>query len=297
MSGLWSRIHERLQRLAFDVALGHLRRGAPLALDAASSLTVLSLLQHRDMRMYLAALQSFCRQVPVGQVVVVNDGSLTDDDQAVLLRRIPGVVLEPLERFRSPKTPAGGCWERLLAIAAHVGQRYVVQLDADTLTLGPLPEVAAAVAGSRAFLLGTDLGREFEPMTASAARAEAMASSHVQVLAERAFARLPDAAGRRYVRGCAGFCGFPAGSLSREAVEALSQEMEALVGAKWHSWGSEQVATNMLVSSLAGAVVLPNPAYGNPGEYRQDVTRFVHFIGFERFHNSFYRRTALRLVG
>ncbi len=67
------------------------------------------------------------------------------------LSRMSGIEFHALADCHEPGLPTGGTWERLIAIARLSRSHYVIQLDADTLAMGPLAEVAAAVRDGRAF--------------------------------------------------------------------------------------------------------------------------------------------------
>ena len=41
---------------------------------------ILSMLQHSDIIMYLLAIKSFYQHFPRGEIVILNDGTLTDKD-------------------------------------------------------------------------------------------------------------------------------------------------------------------------------------------------------------------------
>ena len=240
--------------------------------------------------MYLAAVKSFARQVPPSAVHVVNDGSLTPEDRTLLVRHVPAVQFHALEEYREPGLPIGGTWERLTAIACLSQTHYVIQLDADTLTRGPIDEVATAVQANRAFTIGTWNGQTIETARAQAeqTRTRNAASTHVQMLAEAHFNRLNEAATLKYVRGCSGFAGFPAGSGKLELMHSLSSQMQQLIGDKWHEWGSEQVMSNLVVANQPDAQVLPHPDYTDCEKMQPETTRFVHFIGTCRFRDGRY---------
>lgn len=185
-----------------------------------------------------------------------------------------------------------------MAIVAENERHYVIQLDADTLTIGRPEEVLACVQAGRAFTLGTRSGREKVSLAEAAGLAAESPSEHVQNVAERALARYPDGARYRYVRGCAGFAGFPRGALSAAAVETFSRQMEDLVGAtKWREWGSEQVTSNFLVANLPDSLVLPVDRYPFWSPARRFMEpALVHFFGTFRFSGGMYRRQASRLI-
>jgi len=298
---MFYRQKNQFQRWWFDRAIRSVRDTPAIQLssDPAAPL-VLSQLQHKDVLMYLAAIKSFARQVPVGEVHVLDDGSLTPRDHATLARHVPGVTLHRIVDFREPDLPVGGTWERLTAIARLSASRYVVQLDADTLSLDALPEVCAAIRDGAAFSIGTWDGQQIEGAHERAATARKHLQGgqpHVQVLAEAHFDRFESAATLRYVRGCSGFSGFAPGPGKLDLMRTLSVRMQALIGARWMEWGSEQVMSNLVVANQPNAIVLPHPDYADCEKMQPGRTRFVHFIGTCRFRRGVYaeqvRKTLL----
>ena len=250
--------------------------------------------------MFLIALKSFVRYVPINGVHLLSDGSLSAEDKSLLRDHIPSLVLHDLKDFSSPACPTGGTWERLLGIAELVQDHYVIQLDSDTLAISELDEVADCACHDTTFTLGTCDRQESETMAGRAARAKKIVaeqdSNHVQVIAEANLDKLNGYEKLRYVRGCSGFAGFAVRSFSREIVETLSQEMYALIGSKWNNWGSEQFASNVMVANSARAIVLPHPKYCACDRV-QDETVFIHFIGSCRFNDGTYARMAKRVIG
>ena len=292
-------LKDRFRRMQFAGQCRGVLATKPVELDPSSPLAILGLLQHKDLLLYLLALKSFARQVRPGAVYVVNDGSLNQEDAAILHKHVPGLSVLDLERFRTAACPRGGCWERLLAIAELVKDHYVIQLDSDTLTVGPIDEVRQCVAGGTAFALGTWDNQDFEPMTARCAHAQALdsgADAHIQLIAEANFDKLADYHTLRYVRGCAGFAGFAQGSFSKDFVENISQQMRAAIGDKWSAWGSEQVMSNIVVANIAKSVVLPHPKYADCTKMKPNHTAFIHFIGSCRFSNGVYAEMGRRTI-
>lgn len=290
----------QIQRWWFD----HCIRGAldtpPVRLDAdIAAPVVLSQLQHKDVLMYLAAVKSFAFHLMPGEVHVVDDGSLTGADRAQLVQHIPGIQFHELAKFRDAGLPQGGCWERLIAIARLSQNRYVIQLDSDTLTLEPISEVVSAVRHNQSFAIGTWDKQAIEPAIERAHTAQSRledARPHIQLLAEANFDRFQDAATLKYVRGCAGFSGFAPGAGKLELMRSLSGQMQGLVGERWLEWGSEQVMSNLVVANQPGAIVLPHPEYADCEKIRPGTTRFVHFIGTCRFRGGRYRRLVNRVA-
>jgi hypothetical protein len=263
--------------------------------------TLLSMVQKRDVESYLVAVKSFAHFANPGRIIVVCDPSIDDHDRAVLRQHVPHVELHGADQFTHPSMPRGGTWERLFAIAGFVRDDYVIQLDADTLTLQPVPEVIDAVRSGKGFVLGEKPDTALRSL--SATRENALPwmkpGAHIQGIAETEMvnAGLPENA--RYVRGCSGFTGFPRSTEMQGAMIDFSQRMTDKLGADWKRWGTEQVTSNYLVANAAGTVVLPFPKYGTP-DCATAETAFFHFIGSMRFINSKYETTsrhAIRLIG
>jgi len=296
---MFYQLKDRVRRYRFAGACKGVLRAAPVALDASSNLVVLSQVQHKDVLLLLLAVKSFARQVRPRTVCVLNDGSLSANDRAVLREHIPGVNLLELAEFRSAICPPGGTWERLLAIASLVRDHYVIQLDSDTLTIGLIEEVRHCIERQSAFALGTWNNQKIETMRERCETARKLAhqtDSHVQVVAEANLDKLDDFESLRYVRGCSGFAGFARQSFTREFVEAISGQMQAAIGAKWSEWGSEQVMSNIVIANIPNAIVLPHPKYADCHKMQPAVTEFIHFIGSCRFDDGNYARLGAQLI-
>jgi hypothetical protein len=247
--------------------------------------------------MYLLAIKSFLRHVPAAAVTVLDDGSLTPADHELLRAHVGGLSIVPIAGVDTGPCPRGGCWERLLHILDLSASRYVVQLDSDVLTPAPVPEVVEAIAANRSFTLGS--AAEFGIMTTAEA-ALAIAGrdpAETQFAAEFALPRIPPEIGRFYVRGSAGFAGFAKGASSRATAEAFSAAMTEQMGRRWEEWGTEQVASNFLVASSPGGLVLPWPKYCCFYD-NEDIAEsaLLHFIGTWRFRGGVYARLGQRVA-
>jgi hypothetical protein len=292
-------LKDRMRRWRFARECDGVLDTPPVPLDAASEIVLLSQLQHKDLLMYLLAAKSFARRVNPRAVYVVDDGTLSRDDRALLGDHVPGLTLLALPEFRSERCPFGGTWERLLAISLLVQESYVVQLDSDTLTLGAIEEVSKCVKTSTAFAIGTWDNQKIESMEERCGTAKVkleQGDGHVQVLAEARFDMLHDFASLRYVRGCSGFAGFPKQSFTRAFVETVSEQMRGALGDRWSDWGSEQVMSNIVVANIARATVLPHPKYADCHKMQPGATEFVHFIGGCRFDGGHYARLGAQVI-
>lgn len=292
ISSVQRKIKEVYFRRLFQRELHAIRQTHPI-LPGSEPFTLLSMVHHRDVECYLLAVKSLVRFLAPRHIIVVTDPSITHADRCIIASHIPDIIFLRAENHRDPELPIGGCWERLIAIADSVGDDYVVQLDADTVTLADIPEVRAAIRSRQSFVLGTVDGQDFVSGMAAAkwAQDEQTGDDHVQLIAESHLDRLPDVERRRYVRGCAGFSGFAQGSFTRSDLRELSRHMEDALGSRWSAWGSEQFASNFIVANTAEAIVLPHPKYCHPGRERAGAA-FLHFIGYVRFVNGRYATVA-----
>lgn len=288
-----------LARSLFDRRTRGIFGTPPVRLDPSAQFGLLSQIRHADLTMYLLAVKSFTRRLSPASIHIVDDGTLTAADRAILERHVPGHVLLPARDFRREDCPVGGTWERLIAISTLVGTRYVIQLDADTLALDDLPEVARCVSENRSFAIGTWDNQEVETMRERrevALKHLQGPRPHIQLLAESRLDALDNFDAMQYIRGCSGFSGFARASFDTEKLCALSRQMQAATGERWSEWGTEQFMSNVLVANSQSPVVLPHPKYCDCTRYVEGQAAFVHFIGTCRFSRGRYARAARNLI-
>ena len=259
---------------------------------------LLSMVHKRDVLSYLLAVKSFARLATPAKIVVVCDPSLGRVEKDILRKHIPHVELRAADEFVHPNIPRGGTWERLYAISAYTEHHYVVQLDADTLTTQPVPEVMKAITESRGFVLGERTAQQFMTLSETAANAQPGMKSpplHIQTIVEANIDSVALPAEARYVRGCSGFTGFPRSTHMREQLLDFSTRMQQKFGKDWIRWGTEQITSNYIVANAANPVILPFPKYGTP-DVADKQTAFFHFIGSMRFVNDRYRKTSKQVL-
>ena len=298
------RVRTKIARYHFDRAAAGIF--ATKAVDPSgieTDPTIVSQICHQDLAMYLLAIKSFTRFIRPRSVVALDDGSLTEQDSLMLRRHIAGIRILPITSIANPVCPRGGAWERLLFIADEVGAGYVIQLDADTLTMDRPSEVAAAIQQGSCFALGTKGGESLQRIAQIATTSRAYRSGHsghdhIQHVSESALDRLPQAESLSYIRGCAGFAGFARFSFSRESLERFSERMASLVGMdRWTAWGSEQVSSNFMIANAPSSQVLPLARY-DAFSARSSLTdkAFLHFFGAQRFQGGVYAATARQML-
>ena len=297
---MFFRARRALHRAWFDFNCRGLLK-TPALPPSDTPLTVVTMLPHGEVSMYLLALKSFVGRLGRSpQVVVLNDGSLNAGDLRTLQAHVSSLTVVPIASISTGCCPRGSCWERLMLICDLSQNSYIVQLDSDTLTPGPIPEVLACIEANRSFtLLGDRSYPEVEPMLASCVRLKASTSAQVQAVCERAFDQLPEAAELKYLRGNAGFVGFARGSLTRDRITWFSDLMRRLCGPQWDEWGSEQLTSNLLIANAPDPFPLPPPRYvsywAHP-EIQYRDSSFLHFIGPFRYAHGLYLQTAKRVL-
>lgn len=291
------RIRTALQRRIFALSCRHIRDTPPVTSFEGAKVTIVTMLSHCDIIMYLIAIKSLSRCLSEACILILNDGSLTVADLALLRNHIIDSRVVPLASINTAPCPTGGCWERLMKILELSCDGYVIQMDSDTVTLSDIPEVLACVRQNRSFLLGGEDGQAVVTVEANAEFLRESASAHLQVLAEKSLPRLGPGFGRRYVRGGAAFAGFARGAFSPESAAKFSVDMQKFLGAKWRDWGSEQVASNYLIANSPDPCVLPYPKYASlwPGVPYQRAS-FLHCLGTNRFKGGVYRSLAKRTL-
>lgn len=257
---------------------------------------IFSMIGTRVLLPYLVAVKSFHAALGRGRIAILDDGTLTDEDRATLAHHLGNPEIRHISTIDTGPCPKGSVWERLFMLLDLRRHDYVIQLDSDTVTVGAVPEIAAAIAAGRDFTL---LGEADATLVDAAAFARAQPpcdprspAVHVQQASEAVLDRIaiPGVSAPRYVRGCAGFAGFAPSSDGSALTEAFSQEMDRLIGRPaWARWGSEQVASNFAIANSADPLLLPYARYLNFWNERiAHDAAFVHFIGTYRFHGNAY---------
>src|SRR6266478_4267805 len=163
MKALVRRFRELRDKRSFDCVGRQVLSTAPLQMRGGGPL-FLTMLRHSDVIMYLLAIKSLYVRIGFGKVVIINDGSLTAGDLAILNFHIPMMGIIELKDINIPSCPrADFFWERLVKIVQLSENNYVIQLDADTLVSATIPEVVQLCRENRSFLLGTASGQRVSP--------------------------------------------------------------------------------------------------------------------------------------
>lgn len=251
---------------------------------------------------YLVAVKSLHAQLGRGRIMLLDDGTLTGADKALLAYHVGHPEILTFAEVETAPCPKGNCWERLLAILDLRRAHYVIQLDSDTVTLGPVPEIRDAIDANRSFTLGggaedvaygfmtvPDMIREIYP--------DGPLYPHIQSVIESALRDVPGAEELRYIRGCAGFAGFSRSATGRALAERFAVDAGAVVGPRFAEWGSEQAASNFVVANDPAPIQLPYHRYTNHWEEALPADpAFIHYIGTYRYDRGSYVGSTERAI-
>lgn len=300
MESLPQRALRKLREWQFNRAARAVLNTPPLR-AADDGLVIFSMIGTRVLYPYLVSAKSFHAQLGRGRFAVLDDGTLTSEDKAVLAHHLDSPQILSITDVELGDCPKGGCWERLLTLLALRTGDYVIQLDSDTVTLGPVPEVADAIAAGRNFTLKGDATSQWKAVSDFARDLPQVSdNAHVQARIEVAMNRIDAGLPQpvHYVRGCAGFAGFAAGGLGRTVADAFSREAKALLGpAKWAEWGSEQVMSNVIVANEGEPLLLPYDRYMNYWrEPDLGQASLVHFLGTCRYDRGMYLKATRQAI-
>lgn len=260
-------------------------------------LCIVSMLTDDYVQMYILSMKSFYRLIGKGKIIVIIDDKFTRESRDVLTHHFPGISFQMLADIDVGPCQHGGTWERLLYILDRSKTEYVIQLDADTLSIGPdLRDVIDCIENNKAFTLNGG-EKEIVSVKEAAIRAASINHPYVGLAVEKMLPQYPGAEHLKYVRGSSGFAGFAKGGFDRAKIEEFHIIMERMMPARWTEWGTEQCASNFAVANSPNAAVLPFPKYAN---FEPDIdpgkSNFLHFIGSYRFDKGVFASAGRRVI-
>lgn len=286
---------EKYHKAEFNFLVRDVLRTPPLEASGDNPV-IISMLRHSDILMYLLAVKSFYRRLGRGRIVIINDGTLDQQDMALLREHIRPVEFVSAASLHSNLCPSYISWKKLFCIVNFIKEGFAIQLDSDTLTVGnDLADVQQCIDTETSFILGTWANQDIVSFATAAAEARKSDSQHVQMAAERNFENIEGFETMKYIRGCSGFDGFARGLFDMNDLENFSQKMFGLIGDKWGEWGSEQTMSNILVANSPRARILPYPEYYNYWG-KEEKASFIHFVGTYRYHQRVYPREARKVI-
>src|SRR3546814_16336165 len=132
----------------------------PIA-PADDGLILFSMIGTRLLLSYLVAVKSLYGRLGRGRIAILDDGTLTAADRAVLAAHLGHPVIVSIDDVATGPCPRGGCWERLLTLLDMRADAYVIQLDSDTIALGDIPDVVGGITSTPSFTLLGDPASDF----------------------------------------------------------------------------------------------------------------------------------------
>lgn len=296
-----NRIKNLINRKLFNYTVAKIRSTQPIKYRRCDSVSILSMVGHDSVDMYLLSIKSFLKNFGRGNVQIVNDGTLTSEDIELLKFHVPSINITHSDDIDTYDGPSYVSWKRLYRAQALSAESYVIQLDSDVITLAPVVEVDNLVRSNHGFLVGANRWSQAVDVTTLHDIVSHWDSDHVQAKAEANFHKLSFYSdGTKYLRGCAGFAGYPKNFATVDEIRSLSNEIEHYVGSSWKKWGSEQTTTMSLISKCDGSKILPWPSYQNynfpkTNEITESMN-LIHFIGTHRYSDSKYSQLASNVI-
>jgi hypothetical protein len=274
----------------------------PPIVPADDGLVLFSMIGTAVLLPYLVAVKSLHAQLKRGRIILLDDGTLTAADKAILAHHVGDPKILTFADVVTAPCPKGNCWERLLAILDLTHDNFVIQLDSDTVTLGPIPEVVAAINANSSFTLGggvEDVEHGFMtiPTMIRDIYQDGPVTQHIQSVIESAMRDMPGAPALRYIRGCAGFAGFSKSDGGRALAERFAVDAGRAVGSRFAEWGSEQAASNFVIANAPDPIQLPYDRYTNHWEEALPADpSFIHYIGTYRYDRGSYLASTRRAI-
>jgi hypothetical protein len=273
----------------------------PIAYKEAP-VTIVSMVEKKDVQMYILAVKALYRRLQQGKIVAIIDADMPSSSRDIIRHHLVGVEFVILEEIPTGRCQRGGTWERVLFCVDRTATDYVIQIDADTLCFGPMEEVLNCVEQNKAFTLSE--GMPIAPLPSWVSKGVERNSDHIVNAFELKAAEFPNASSYNYVRGSSGFAGFARGAVTRALLETFHDGGSQVHGERWKEWGTEQVASNFTVANSPGGIALPYPKYATfEPEYatfqKKGITAdmsLLHFIGSFRFDLGVFPMLANREI-
>lgn len=114
-----------IQKRWFNNCCNEVLKTSPIQ-PCKNGVLILSMLRHVDMLMYLIAIKSFYRYLGEGEIIILDDGTLTTSDIKILRYHVDPLQIIHIDQVKTRKCPKGGTWERLLLISDYVKNCCVI---------------------------------------------------------------------------------------------------------------------------------------------------------------------------
>jgi hypothetical protein len=294
---MWYNLKKKISRRIFDQQIRGIGATSPMpVVDAPWS--IVSMVAKPDIMMYLLSMKSFYRKLRRGKLIAIIDRDTPLWGRSILEQHFPGIRLIFLEDIDPTPIQRGGTWERLVYLIRHSQNEYVIQVDCDTLVVGDdIKEVVHCAENNIPFAYA-DINWSIKSLREIAEESKTIQSDYVGIVLERSFADWPDADTVKYVRASSGLAGFAKGGFTIPQLEQFHARMKQSLGPRWRDWGTEQSGSNFAVANSPNAITLPYPEYlTGPLRSHDARTKFIHFIGSNRFRDNYFAGQGKRIIG
>ena len=298
---MFYRLRKALANGRFDRQTRGILKTPPVDYKEAP-LSIVSMVEKRDVQMYILAVKALYRRLGRGKIVAIIDADLPQASRDLIREHLGPVEFVLLESIDTGSCQRGGTWERVLFCVDRSATDYVIQIDADVLCFGPIEEVLDCIERNRAFTIAENM--PVQPLTSWVEKGIERNQDHIVTTFEVKAREFPNADRWLYVRGSSGFAGFARGGVTRAILEEFHAGGAKVHGSRWTEWGTEQIASNFAVANSPNALPLPYPKYATfEPEYatfqKNGITAdmsALHFIGIFRFDLGTFSLLANREI-
>ena len=109
---MFYRIRRKVRSKFFDLRTRDILRTPPLKPATNSELSIVTMLCHEDVGKYLIAIKSLYAHIGQGEIIIIDDGTLTSGDRSLISSHIIGSRIVAISTIVTGVFPVGGCWER-----------------------------------------------------------------------------------------------------------------------------------------------------------------------------------------
>ena len=253
---------------------------------------------------FLVAIKSLRARLGRGRIAVLDDGTLTAQDRAILAHHCGDPEIIRLREITTAPFPKTDDWASLLTVLERREREYWLQVDCASVTLGPLPEIATAIARNRSFVCLAN-GSEGGPQKLSSLIDAPLSTDGKLAQIEASLAQMPGAKRWHYARIAPGLTGFNASSGGRALADMARQAMQAAApdsardnAANTMPDGPDHVraAANFVLANERHGDILPDDRYVMEGEGENAKAAFFAFpTAFEAANEAFIRASRLAI--
>jgi len=218
----------------------------PIIANANPELIIVSLIYSPAVHMTLVAIKSFRRFYGSASVELIDDGSLTKKDICKIEAHLIGVKIIHINDINIDFCPKGGTWERLCYIIERSQSAYVIQVDTENLTTGPVTEIYKMVHSNISFAVGAPMWPEKIPLSYLNTFPDALNNKHVQVQGESLLDNIESLELNGYLRTCSAFTGFAKGKFTLKHLDNFRMKCKTCLALRNGMNGAQSSLVQML---------------------------------------------------